>query len=258
MNSPRVDFVKADSAWNQVDFLSDIHLDDRELATFEAWREYMSSTPADAIFILGDLFEIWVGDDTTDAFQINCLEILENSSKNKPVYVMHGNRDFLLGRQRSYAFELLDDPCVLDFETDRLLLSHGDAWCIDDKPYQEFRKKVRTKEWMQEFLKQDWETRQSVGQAMRNQSLAHHATQPAYADVDNTEALKALHQHDCKILVHGHTHRPATHDIDGQHQRWVLSDWHAQSTPPRLEILRWNRKKQTTLNHRLERIQLDP
>jgi UDP-2,3-diacylglucosamine hydrolase len=258
MATPRVDFIQADPAWRCIDFLSDIHLDERDQTTFEAWRAYLLSTPADALFILGDLFEVWVGDDTPEVFSQNCVALLQALQKVKPVFVMHGNRDFLLGSQHAYSFQIIQDPCVLAFNGRRVLLSHGDTWCTEDHAYQQFRAQVRTPLWQENFLKQNWEMRHALGQAMRQQSLAQQATQKEYADVNPNLALQALIETRCDTLIHGHTHRPATHHLDDTHQRWVLSDWHAQSDPPRLEVLRWQQPNAHATTKGFMRVHLKP
>lgn len=260
MNTPRVDEIRARDAWCCIDFLSDIHLDAKDLATFEAWQRYLQTTPADAIFILGDLFEVWVGDDHLDDFAQQCIQTLEQKSAHIPVYVMHGNRDFLLGSQRPYAFELIADPCVLDVSSaelsQRLLLSHGDAWCVQDQAYQTFRKQVRSEAWQGQFLNKSWDERAALGRAMREQSQSAQSQMISYADVDTPLALDAMQQRQCQTLIHGHTHQPAVHLMDERHTRWVLSDWHAQSQPPRLEIIRWRREQASNPTQGLQRLSL--
>jgi UDP-2,3-diacylglucosamine hydrolase len=258
MTTPRVDEIQALDAWHCIDFLSDVHLQAQDIATFEAWQRYLQQTPANAVFILGDLFEVWVGDDTPEPFAKQCLAQLDQLAQRANVYVMHGNRDFLLGTQHKYAFELIADPCVLDVSTTthrhRLLLSHGDAWCLDDHAYQDFRRQVRSPAWQHAFLAKTWDERAAIGRALRDQSQAQHEKTQVYADVDLNSALDALRTHDCQTLIHGHTHRPAVHALDEQHTRWVLSDWHAQSQPPRLEIIRWQRALASSPTQGLERL----
>ena len=130
----------APPAWRTVDLISDLHLQAAEPATVDAWRHYLDTTPADALFILGDLFEVWAGDDAADdatGFEAQCGELLQRAARRRPVFFMHGNRDFLIGpafAARS-GFTLLDDPTVLVLLGERWLLTHGDLLCLEDTEY---------------------------------------------------------------------------------------------------------------------------
>ncbi|MDD2919300.1 UDP-2,3-diacylglucosamine diphosphatase, partial [Rhodoferax sp.] len=144
--------------WRMIDFISDLHLQAGEPATFAAWQRYMASTSADALFILGDLFEVWVGDDITraaddpeGAFALQCQQVISATAARMSVYFMHGNRDFLLGNDfaKGCGMTLLTDPTVLDFDGQRWLLSHGEELCLDDVDYQQFRQQVRNPAWQQ-------------------------------------------------------------------------------------------------------------
>lgn len=233
--------VQAPSHWRRVDFISDVHLDEREAATFEAWVHYMDHTPADAVFILGDLFEVWVGDDTTDAFTAQCIAVLQRATQRLPVYFMCGNRDFLVSSQLRQATGMhdLSDPCVLALGEQRLLLSHGDSLCLDDVEYMAFRAQVRQPAWQDAFLARPLSERQAVARDLRTQSENRKHSHADYADVDANAACTWLRAADCHTLIHGHTHKPAQHQLGEGFQRWVLSDWHADATPPRLEVLSW-------------------
>jgi len=246
--------VQALPHWQRVDFISDVHLQASEPATVQAWEHYLSHCTADALFILGDLFEVWVGDDmlTTppnlaplpgQAFAQRCAQALRQLARNIPVYVMHGNRDFLLstGFAQHTGSTLLDDPCTFDFGPKRYLLTHGDAWCLSDTAYQAFRTQARAPAWQKTFLAQPLAARLAMAEQMREQSENYKADIVAqgaqFADVDEATALEALTKSGSHILIHGHTHRPATHTV-GQHaQRVVLSDWDAASNPVRLQVL---------------------
>ena len=234
--------VQAPAQWQRVDFISDLHLDAHEPATFEAWAHHMARTPADALFILGDLFEVWVGDDNPDPFALQCLAVLKATAQRMPVYFMCGNRDFLVGTDllKTTGMEGLSDPTVLDLGANvRILLSHGDALCLDDHDYLDFRAHVRQPEWQAAFLAKPLSERQAYARSVRQQSEAHKQTNTDYADVDTAAArtwLSASHAH---VLLHGHTHKPAVHDLGQGLSRWVLSDWHATSQPPRLEVVSW-------------------
>ena len=231
----------APSDWRMVDFLSDVHLDASEAATFNAWAHHLNTTPADALFILGDLFEVWIGDDTQDPFHLQYMEVLRTTAKRIPVFFMCGNRDFLVGLHwlQSTGVQGLQDPCVLELAEQKVLLSHGDALCIDDTDYMAFRQQVRSSAWQEAFLAKPLSERQQIAKDLRAQSKARQQTQTNYVDVDPNTARDWLRKNDCKLLIHGHTHRPATHDLGNGLSRMVLSDWEALATPPRLEVLRW-------------------
>lgn len=233
--------VQAPSHWRRVDFISDVHLEEREVSTFEAWAHYMEHTPADAVFILGDLFEVWVGDDTTDAFAARCADVLRRATQRRAVYFMCGNRDFLVGAAllKTTGLHGLPDPCVLTLGEQRLLLSHGDSLCLDDVEYMAFRAQVRQPAWQHAFLARPLSERQAVARDLRTQSENRKHSHTDYADVDTHAACTWLRAAQCHTLIHGHTHKPAHHDLGEGFQRWVLSDWNAAATPPRLEVLSW-------------------
>jgi UDP-2,3-diacylglucosamine hydrolase len=243
--------VTADPSWRVVDFISDLHLQASDSVTFAVWQQYMQQTSADALFILGDLFEVWVGDDlmyTRDdpqaQFAARCQQVLQDAARRMRVYFLHGNRDFLLGA--NYAehcgMHLLSDPSVLAFDGQRWLVSHGDALCLDDTEYQQFRCFVRSPTWQAEFLSKPLSERQQIARGLREDSDARKGSGASYADVDTPAACAWLRAAQASTLIHGHTHRPADHVMESSTQsplrRLVLSDWDACAQPPRLEVLR--------------------
>jgi UDP-2,3-diacylglucosamine hydrolase len=243
--------VNAPAHWRVIDFISDLHLQASQPATYLAWQHYMANTPADAVFILGDLFEVWVGDDVANAlpgqpqtFEARCQQILADASTRLSLFFMHGNRDFLLGETFAAAcnMTLLPDPSVLAFDAQRWLLSHGDALCLDDTDYQQFRSTVRSKAWREDFLAKPLAERQAIARGLREQSESRKTSGASYADVDTAMALQWLGSAQASTLIHGHTHRPADHLLNPVEQnpiyRRVLSDWDAEARQPRLEILR--------------------
>jgi UDP-2,3-diacylglucosamine hydrolase len=235
--------LQAPGSWRAIDFISDLHLQAAETATFEAWRHYMAATPADALFVLGDLFEAWVGDDAASqpGFAADCAAVLQATARRLPVFFMHGNRDFLVGDglMRSAGATLLADPTVLGFAGARWLLTHGDALCLADTGYQQFRSQVRNAKWQREFLARPLAERQQLARGLREQSEnAQRAADAPYAEVDAAAALAWLEAADAPVMIHGHTHRPADHDLGGRYRRVVLSDWDAAARPVRAEVLR--------------------
>ena len=234
--------LMAAPTWRAIDFISDLHLQASQAATFNVWRQYMQTTSADAMFILGDLFEVWVGDDAlqSSSFELQCAHVIRQTAARLPVFFMHGNRDFLVGHacMKQCNARLLDDPTLLAFEGQRWLLSHGDALCIDDLPYMQFRAQVRSAEWQQTFLAQPLAERQAVARGLRQQSEAKKQMDTVHVDVDAQAARQWLRAAQAATLIHGHTHQPATHDLGDGMQRVVLSDWDGDAAPVRAEVLR--------------------
>lgn len=256
VTAPAWPTLTAPSHWRNIDFIADLHLQASELATFEAWQQYLHNCSADALFILGDLFEVWVGDDVvsvapgqTPGFEAQCQQLLAAASQRMPLFFIHGNRDFLLGEAFASACKmtLLSDPTVLVFDDQRWLLSHGDALCLDDTDYQQFRAMVRTPAWHDHFLAKPLTERQVIARGLRTQSESRKSSGVVYADVDTTAALQWLDTAQANTLIHGHTHHPADHLLNPTGQppkrRLVLSDWDASATPARLEVLRLSRGK---------------
>jgi UDP-2,3-diacylglucosamine hydrolase len=238
---PRFAELQAAPAWRSVDFISDLHLHAADAQTFDAWRSYMRETPADAVFILGDLFDVWVGDDAAQepGLANDCAAVLQAASAHAAIFFMHGNRDFLVGEGFLAACRttLLQDPTVLGFAGRRWLLTHGDALCLADTDYLQFRAQVRASAWQREFLSKPLAKRQAIASDLRQQSEARKGT-GIYAEVDSTAALSWLEAADAQVLIHGHTHRPADHALDAAHRRTVLSDWDSGARPARQQVLR--------------------
>lgn len=247
--------LRAPAHWQAVDFISDLHLQAAEPATLTLWQHYLQQPPvqrADALFILGDLFEVWIGDDvltpqvpdTTPSFWQTCAQLLREHSRHTPVYFMRGNRDFLLGAHAlsTCGMQGLDDPTVLEFHGQRWLLSHGDALCLADTDYQQFRAVVRSADWQRDFLAKPLSEREAIARGLREQSEARKrgsAHDPSlWADVDAGAAREWLQVAGSQTLIHGHTHRPDQHDLGQGLRRVVLSDWDPTALPPRADVLR--------------------
>lgn len=240
--TPRFHELKAPPAWRSVEFVSDLHLQPGEPSTYDAWRRYMERTRADAVFILGDLFEAWPGDDSAEepGFDADCAAVLAAAARARPVYFMHGNRDFMVGSplMERCAVTLLPDPTVLEFLEQRWVLSHGDLLCLDDAEYLRFRAQVRDPQWQQRMLAKPLAERRAMARALRDQSEARQRAGLPYADVDEPAAAGWLKAAGARGLIHGHTHKPADHALAPGLQRIVLSDWDADAQPPRLQVLR--------------------
>jgi len=233
----------AAASWRAIDLLSDVHLDPAMPRTFAAWRQHLLHTPADAVLILGDLFEVWVGDDARHhGFEATCVATLREAAARRPIAFLPGNRDFLVGPELLAATGLqgLADPTVLEAFGQRWLLSHGDALCLDDVDYLRFRAEVRSPAWQAAFLARPLADRQAHARAMRAASAAHqaHMAPEALAEVDAGEARRWLKAADAPVLIHGHTHRPARHDLGDGLARLVLGDWDLDGPQRRAVILR--------------------
>lgn len=241
---PAMTELAAPAGWRTVDFLADLHLEPAQPATLDALRRYLDATPADAVFFLGDLFEVWVGDDAMaepGSFEGQCCALLAAAAARRALFFMHGNRDFLVGAAftRQTGVGLLADPTVLSFAGRRWLLSHGDALCLNDVEYQRFRAVARNPEWQARLLARPLAERRAQGRSARSESEARKRSGSAvYADVDADAALAWLRAARAQALIHGHTHLPADHVLAPGLARHVLTDWDLQAHPPRAGVLR--------------------
>lgn len=240
---PRFEVLIAPSHWRTVDFISDVHLHPGDAATCAAWQRYLQQTPADAVLMLGDLFEVWVGDDALQepgSFETQCVATLQAASQRLALFFMAGNRDFLVGTALAEASGLqrLADPTLFCWQDQRLLLSHGDALCLDDVDYQRFRLLARSASWQHQFLAQPLATRRAQARGIRQESEARKQSGASYADVDGPSATAWLQAAQASTLIHGHTHRPAEHALAPHLRRIVLSDWDLTVQPARAQALR--------------------
>jgi len=220
-------------------FVSDVHLDARAPQATEQFLQFLraEAAGAEALYILGDLFEAWVGDDDREpANERVCRALRELTAAGVACFALHGNRDFLLGPgfcERS-GCRLLTDPIIAQLDGERVLLTHGDALCTDDHSYQELRSIVREPAWQQRFLALPRAHRELLADEARAGSRRHTArTVPRIMDVNAAAVTAALRAAQVRRMIHGHTHRPGVHDleVDGEPaQRIVLGAWYEQGS----------------------------
>lgn len=226
-------------------FVSDLHLDAERPEAIDAFVDFVTREciRAERLFILGDLFEVWVGDDDDDPTLARAIDAIASlRAYEVPCYIMHGNRDFLLGNafaDRTGA-KILTDYVTVDIYGQALLLTHGDLLCTDDTAYMKLRATVRDSQWQTAFLERPIQERRQIAASMREKSKTETAVKPDdIMDVNQTAVEQTLRSHGVNVLVHGHTHRPGVHrfEIDGQPAtRIVLGDWYCEGT-----ILQWDR-----------------
>lgn len=218
-------------------FISDLHLREQAPEINQLFYDFLNGPARDcqALYILGDLFEYWIGDDDGLVQHVDEVAALQSlSAKGVSLYFMHGNRDFLIGQDFAQATgaTLLDDPCVIDLYGRRTLLAHGDAQCTDDTEHQAFRAVSRNEANKQRLLALPVEQRRQMAQGLRAISMQNQKTGYKPEDITdvNPQTISEVMQHyDVRLMIHGHTHRPAVHDlfIQGEPaQRIVLTDWH--------------------------------
>jgi UDP-2,3-diacylglucosamine hydrolase len=213
-------------------YISDLHLSDERPEANERFFAFMEdpAASADALYVLGDLFEYWVGDDDLDdPFNAVIAGFFRRfAASGRKLYLLHGNRDFLVGERfaRETGAQLLADPALLG----DTLLMHGDTLCTDDQDYQSWRRTARSEPWQREFLAKSLAERRRVVRGLREKSKeVIQAKAAEIMDVNEQAVREALRRHGATRLIHGHTHRPGHHtlDVDGRRcERWVLPDWY--------------------------------
>ena len=220
-------------------FISDLHLCSTRPAINQTFFDFLRgpAAQAEALYILGDLFEYWAGDDDDDPFNASVLAALRAlSDSGIPLYLMHGNRDFLIGERFGAVChaKLLPDATLVDLHGTRTLLMHGDTLCTEDTGYQEFRTKVRNPSYQKQFLAQPLAARKQIIAGLRTENAEKKQLKSeAIMDVTPTTVEAVLREHGYPRLIHGHTHRPALHRhlVDGHEcERWVLADWYTQGS----------------------------
>jgi UDP-2,3-diacylglucosamine hydrolase len=221
--------LRAESAWQQVDLLSDLHLGPETPQTLARLARHLAETPAQAVFLLGDVFEVWVGDDARFApCEQRIVQMLKAASSRLKLFFLPGNRDFLVGKDMLTDCgmpEPLADPTVLEAFGQRWLLSHGDAQCLGDAAYQRLRLQLRDPTWQQALLAKPLAERRAFAKQARDASRSAQAAMLMDAELDADTCRAQLKAAKAQVLIHGHTHRPALHDLGEGLQRYVLSDW---------------------------------
>ncbi len=216
-------------------FISDLHLDDKRPAATRLFLEFLAgeAASADALYILGDLFEYWLGDDApTPTGQHVATALSQLSGSGVPCHFLHGNRDFLLGKTfaTQAGLNLLDEEWIIDLYGKRVLLLHGDSLCTDDTGYQQVRQVLRDPQWQAEFLTKTPEQRIQTALEFRELSIEYQqGISMEIMDVNADAVTDAFERHGVTQMIHGHTHRPAIHAVDlpdGQGERIVLGDWY--------------------------------
>lgn len=225
-------------------FVSDLHIHEAQSEIGQQFARFLADEASGAagLYILGDLFESWIGDDDPNPHYAQTkAQLRKLTDAGVPVYFMHGNRDFLVGERfvKETGVRLLDDPVVHDIHGTPVLLSHGDAYCTDDHEYQQIRRMTRDPQWQATMLARSVSERLAVAASARKQSKDKTGSlDEAIMDV-NAEAIKGvMREHNVSTMLHGHTHRPAVHQFELDDQlatRIVLGDWYEQGS-----VVRWD------------------
>ena len=225
-------------------FISDLHLEAGQPEIGEQFLSFLSGEArgAEALYILGDLFDVWLGDDDPNPYYDAMKQALRDlRSSGLPVYFMHGNRDFMIGADfaTETGVEILSDPTVVDLYGENVLLCHGDSLCTDDVQYQQIRAMTRSPEWQAMMRAKSIEERIAFAIEARKQSMERgEALSDEIMDVNQDAVVSLLREYDVNTLLHGHTHRPAVHEVDlgdGTAVRIVLGDWYDQGS-----VVRWD------------------
>lgn len=216
-------------------FISDLHLAAERPDVIHLFERFVDEVAVDAerLYILGDFLEYWLGDDDKALGLEKAFQALKKlSDAGVSVFFMAGNRDFLIGHQlaQKCGFEIIEEPYIETINGQKTLLMHGDTLCTDDIEYQKFRDMVRNKDWQQQILAKPLKEREQIAQSMRQKSEYANAEKDLeIMDVNQDAVIKTMQSHAVKLLIHGHTHRPAIHEFEikgAAVKRIVLSDWH--------------------------------
>lgn len=220
---------------SEILFISDLHLDQKQPEITQQFIHFLKARAANAraLYILGDLFEVWLGDDAETSTFGEVFEALGEFSQHSELYFLHGNRDFLLGEKLAQQLNMtiLPDPYLTQLGDRKIALMHGDLLCSDDIDYQNFRQLVRQPRWQQQFLARPLIERQQIAEGLRKESAQAMGQKTSrIMDVNQQTVLQTFEELDIDLLIHGHTHRPAIHDISKGRQRMVLGDWQPEAS----------------------------
>jgi UDP-2,3-diacylglucosamine hydrolase len=219
-------------------FISDLHLSPERPEITRALQRFLEQTASDAtaLYILGDFFDAWIGDDDNSEFASEIKALLSSiADKGTSLFFIRGNRDFMIGEALANAcnFTLLEDETVIELYGKRVLVMHGDTLCTADVEYQQFRKMVRNPVWQQQVLALPLTQRRAMAADLRNKSQSMNAMKAEdIMDVTEAEVVTLMDEFRVKTLIHGHTHRPNHHEFTEKgkpHSRWVLGDWHSKA-----------------------------
>ena len=225
-------------------FISDLHLERIESPITNILTAFLDDlNQNDSLYILGDLFESWIGDDNvSELSQYISDRLLMLSERDISVAIMHGNRDFLIGEDfcKASSIKLINDPRIIEIDTKKVMLTHGDELCTDDSEYQAFRSVVRNPLWQKDFLNFPISKREKIaGEAKDASKDSKENKAMEIMDVNTDAVLKAFNDQNIEIMIHGHTHRPNIHKVSNEGKnltRYVLGDWSKNSAI----ILKWN------------------
>ena len=225
-------------------FISDLHLERIESPITNIFTAFLDDlNQNDSLYILGDLFESWIGDDNvSELSQYISDRLLMLSERDISVAIMHGNRDFLIGEDfcKASSIKLINDPRIIEIDTKKVMLTHGDELCTDDSEYQAFRSVVRNPLWQKDFLNFPISKREKIaGEAKDASKDSKENKAMEIMDVNTDAVLKAFNDQNIEIMIHGHTHRPNIHKVSNEGKnltRYVLGDWSKNSAI----ILKWN------------------
>jgi UDP-2,3-diacylglucosamine hydrolase len=215
-------------------FISDLHLEESRPEITQAFLRFIDEIKpeAEALYILGDFFESWIGDDENTPLQASIKQALSDLTQSgTSVYLMHGNRDFLIGHhfEEESGCNIIPDPSLIDLYNTPTLLMHGDSLCTEDKEYMKFRQNMRNETWQTLFLNRPLEDRQTTARQLREISQLKNKGKPIeIMDVTPDEVINVMNEYGVLHLIHGHTHRPDCHNVNlGEEtgKRWVLGDW---------------------------------
>jgi UDP-2,3-diacylglucosamine hydrolase len=212
-------------------FISDLHLSENTPSVTKGFFEFLKTAAQELshLYILGDLFEAWVGDDDDSQHAMSVMQKINHATRNGlEIFFIHGNRDFLCGQKfaEQSNLTLLPDPFFLNFFDQKIALSHGDNFCTEDLEYIKFKKEVRSEKWQQEFLQKPLDDRLNIASNMRDASQKNNSNKDiSIMDVTPNAIQEFFAEHRIDLLIHGHTHRPNTHQINSG-TRIVLGDWH--------------------------------